>query len=156
MKGITSHRVGDGCDANFLVAHDVILAPHRLQLLACTLSHALAFLAIITIASTNTKRVKLIFPSEHERAFQGHEGRRDVGPRRSVNHNADIKYAQISSLRAGGLQSISTAVGEMIAGNSDTRGSTQKKADDASASLGEFANPKSRLLSCVSLLMYLS
>ncbi|TKA23348.1 hypothetical protein B0A50_07556 [Salinomyces thailandicus] len=43
--------------------------------------------------------------------------------------------------QGGGLQSMSTAVGETIAGQSDTRGSSQKKADDASSSLGDMANP---------------
>ncbi|KAK4547624.1 hypothetical protein LTR36_000581 [Oleoguttula mirabilis] len=43
--------------------------------------------------------------------------------------------------QGGGLQNISTSVGEMIAGQSDTRGSKQKKADDASTSLGDMANP---------------
>ncbi|KAI7533728.1 hypothetical protein KC331_g12918 [Hortaea werneckii] len=41
----------------------------------------------------------------------------------------------------GGLQGISTTVGETIAGQSDTRGGSQKKADDASSSIGEMANP---------------
>jgi len=41
----------------------------------------------------------------------------------------------------GGLQGISTAVGDTIAGESDTRGSKQRKADDASESLGDMANP---------------
>jgi len=43
--------------------------------------------------------------------------------------------------QGGGLQSISTTVGEMMAGGADTRGSQQKKADDASTSLGNMANP---------------
>ncbi|KYG43224.1 hypothetical protein M433DRAFT_6507 [Acidomyces richmondensis BFW] len=43
--------------------------------------------------------------------------------------------------QGGGLQSISTAVGEAIASGADTRGSQQKKADDASTSLGNMANP---------------
>ncbi|KAI6865219.1 hypothetical protein KC343_g11953 [Hortaea werneckii] len=43
--------------------------------------------------------------------------------------------------QGGGLQGISTAVGETIAGQSDTRGGSQKKADDASSSIGEMANP---------------
>ncbi|RMX78581.1 hypothetical protein D0869_08972 [Hortaea werneckii] len=42
---------------------------------------------------------------------------------------------------SGGLQGISTTVGETIAGQSDTRGGSQKKADDASSSIGEMANP---------------
>ncbi|KAI7342132.1 hypothetical protein KC354_g16583 [Hortaea werneckii] len=40
-----------------------------------------------------------------------------------------------------GLQGISTTVGETIAGQSDTRGGSQKKAHDASSSIGEMANP---------------
>ncbi|KAK5135224.1 hypothetical protein LTR08_005473 [Meristemomyces frigidus] len=43
--------------------------------------------------------------------------------------------------QGGGLQSISTSLGETIAGESDMRGSGQKKRDDASSSLGEMANP---------------
>ncbi|KAI6800528.1 hypothetical protein KC332_g15621 [Hortaea werneckii] len=43
--------------------------------------------------------------------------------------------------QGGGLQGISTTVGETIAGQSDTRGGSQKKADDASSSIGEMANP---------------
>ncbi|RMY85392.1 hypothetical protein D0861_06456 [Hortaea werneckii] len=45
--------------------------------------------------------------------------------------------------QGGGLQGISTTVGETIAGQSDTRGGSQKKADDASSSIGEMANPNS-------------
>ena len=44
---------------------------------------------------------------------------------------------------SGNLQSISQSVGDMVAGQSDTRGSSQKKADDANTSLGQFANPNS-------------
>lgn len=39
----------------------------------------------------------------------------------------------------GGLQETSTIVGDTIADNSDTRSGKSKKADDASASLGQFA-----------------
>ncbi|RMY65374.1 hypothetical protein D0863_09165 [Hortaea werneckii] len=46
-------------------------------------------------------------------------------------------------MHSGGLQGISTTVGETIAGQSDTRGGSQKKADDASSSIGEMANPNS-------------
>jgi len=56
-------------------------------------------------------------------------------------HFKNMKEAVFSG-QGGGLQGTSTAVGEMLAGNSDTRGSSQKKADDASTSLNDLANPK--------------
>merc|ERR1711967_71405 len=63
------------------------------------------------------------------------------------NNNQPRKYYKMESMKeamkgqGGGLQGISTAVGETIAGQSDTRGGSQKKADDASSSIGEMANP---------------
>lgn len=56
-------------------------------------------------------------------------------------------HRPLSSMRAndnaGGLQGTSSAVGEMIASNSDMRSGSSKKHDEATASLGEFANPNS-------------
>ena len=41
------------------------------------------------------------------------------------------------------LQSVSTLLGETVAGNSDLRSASSKKSDEASASLSDLANPTS-------------
>lgn len=60
------------------------------------------------------------------------------------NQATPTSHVQRLTTTQGGLQSVSTAVGETIAGQSDTRGSSQKQADDASASIGEMSNPNSK------------